>query len=242
MSDPKSAEAAQAAAAMLHRFGDEAMTLGLLRGDPLYRYIVPGTAQSMVAAALAEGRSRAAWMKTIYGNDLLKIAERLNVPIRSTDIDSGWGSTVVFAQYETRPVSITLYRPAIERVERVLREVGMDIWLRTTDLCAIFIAHELYHHLESSSLATPLSKRYRVDLVRIGPWCWRGGLVSLDEIGAGAFAQALLGLPRHPRLLDMLCIYDADPETIVRIASELRADGASLSEEDQVQLRESENL
>ena len=46
--------------------------------------------------------------------------------------------------------------------------------------------------------------------------------MSLDEIGAGAFAQALLGLPRHPRLLDMLCIYDADPETIRRIAEELK--------------------
>ena len=223
MTDHKPAEAAQAAAGMLHRFGDDAITLGLLRGDPLYRYIVPGSAQSMVSGALAEGRARAAWMKNIYGSDLLKIAERLNVPIRSSDIDSGWGSTVVFAHYETRPVSITLYRPAIERIERVLREVGMDIWLRTADLCAIFIAHELYHHLESSALATALSQRYRVDLLRIGPWCWRGGLVSLDEIGAGAFAQALLGLPRHPRILDMLCIYDADPEAISRIAQELDA-------------------
>jgi len=222
MTQSKTGESKPAAIANLHRFGDEAITLGLLRGDPLYRYIVPGAAQSMVAAALAEGRSRAAWMKNLYGSDLLKIADRLNVPIRSTDIDAGWSSTVVFAEYQTRPVSITLYRPAIERIERVLREVGMDIWLRTTDLCAIFIAHELYHHLESSSMATPLSKRYQVELLRIGPWCWRGGLASLDEIGAGAFAQALLGLPRHPRILDMLCIYDADPEAIARIAAELK--------------------
>ena len=222
MTEPKSAESARDAPTPLHRFGDDAITLGLLRGDPLYRYIVPGSAQSMVAAAMAEGRSRAAWMKNLYGKDLLKIAERLNVPIRSVDIDAGWGSTVVFAQYETKPISITLYRPAIERIERVLREVGMDIWLRTADLCAIFIAHELYHHLESSSMSTPLSQRYRVELLRIGPWCWRGGLASLDEIGAGAFAQALLGLPRHPRILDMLCIYDADPEAIRRIAEELK--------------------
>jgi hypothetical protein len=226
MTQSKASESAKAAVTTLHRFGDEAITLGLLRGDPLYRYIVPGSAQSMVAAAIAEGRSRAGWMKNLYGKDLLKIAERLNVPIRSTDIEAGWGSTVVFAQYQTRPVSITLYRPAIDRIERVLREVGMDIWLRTADLCAIFIAHELYHHLESSSLATPLSKRYKVDLLRIGPWCWRGGLASLDEIGAGSFAQALLGLPKHPRILDMLCIYDADPEAIVRIAEELKG-GAS---------------
>jgi len=220
MSQQKSNEP-RAAASVMQRAGDEAITLGLLRGDPLYRYIVPGVARSMVAAALSEGRARAAWMRNMYGGDVLKIAERLNVPIRVSDDDASWGTTVVFAEYRTRPVSITLYQGALDRVERVLREVGMDIGLRTADLRAIFVAHELYHHLDSSSMATPLSQRHRVELLRIGPWCWRGGLASLDEIGAGAFAQALLNLPRHPRLLDMLCIYDADPGAIGRLAAEL---------------------
>ena len=85
------------------------------------------TRRGHTVSVFNRGRSRAAWMKNLYGNDLLKIAEQLNVPIRSTDIDSNWGSTVVFAQYDTRPVSITLYRPAIERIEQILREVGMDI-------------------------------------------------------------------------------------------------------------------
>ncbi len=222
MSQSPSSKPTRAVASILERTGDDALTLGLLRGDPLYRFIVPGAARAMVDAALAEGKSRATWMKNLYGNDLLKIAQRLNVPIRASQEDAGWGSTFVFAQYQTHPVSITVFEPAIEKIERVLREVGMDIWLRDCDLRAIFIAHELYHHLESSSLATSLSGRYRVRLLRIGPWCWRGGLASLDEIGAGAFAQALLGLPRHPRILDMLCIYDADPEAIGRIAAELQ--------------------
>jgi len=217
---------ARAAVSVIHQAGDEAITLGLLRGDPLYRYIVPGAARALVAAAMSEGRSRAAWMKNLYGRDVMKIAQRLSVPIHESDQEGGWSGTVVFAEYQSKPVSITLYRPAIDRVERLLREVGMDIWLRSADLQAVFIAHELYHHLDSSSMATALSRQHRVQLLRIGPWCWRGGLASLDEIGAGAFAQVLLDLPRHPRILDMLCIYDADPDDIGRIAAELQEDDA----------------
>jgi len=212
----------RAVASVITQADYEAITLGLLRGDPLYRYIVPGVARGLVGTAMSEGRSRAAWMKNLYGADVMKIAERLNVPIRVSDEEGGWTGTMVFAEYRTRPISITLYQPALDRMERLLREVGMDIWLRTADLHGIFVAHELYHHLDSSSMATPLSRRHQVDLLRIGPWCWRGGLASLDEIGAGAFAQALLDLPRHPRILDMLCIYDADPSDIGRIADQLK--------------------
>jgi hypothetical protein len=165
-------------------------------------------------------------MRNLYGPDVMAIAERLNVPIRVSDEEGGWTGTMVFAEYRTRPISITVYQPALHRMERLLREAGMDIWLRTSDLHGIFVAHELYHHLDSSSMATALSRRHRVNLLRIGPWCWRGGLASLDEIGAGAFAQALLDLPRHPRILDMLCIYDADPDDIGRIAAQLEDGGA----------------
>lgn len=220
MTQPQPSETPEGSAP--ERFGDEAITLGLLRGDPLYRYIVPGSAQTLLDFALAEGRSRAAWLQTVYGPGVREIAARLEVPIRAVDTEGGWAQTIVFAQYESNPPAITLYRPAIERLKRLVKQAGMQVWLASADLQAIFIAHELYHHLDSSSMATPLSERHQVELLRVGPWCWRGGLSSLDEIAAGAFAQALLGLPRHPRILDMLCIYEADTESITSIAHDLR--------------------
>jgi hypothetical protein len=39
-------------------------------------------------------------------------------------------------------------------------------------------------------------------LLRIGPWRWRTGIATLSEIAAGSFAQALLDLPCHPKVLD----------------------------------------
>ena len=126
---------APAASVMLPVAGDDAITLGLLRGDPLYRYIVPGSAQSMVAAALEEGRcaqppdEEHLWQRPAEDRRAAQCADsvsRMSMPAGARP----WCSPSTL----TRPVSITLYRPAIERVERVLREVGMDIWLRTADL------------------------------------------------------------------------------------------------------------
>jgi hypothetical protein len=36
------------------------------------------------------------------------------------------------------------------------------------------------------------------------------GIVAVAEIAAGAFAQRLVGLRFHPKLLDLVTIYDAD--------------------------------
>jgi hypothetical protein len=41
-------------------------------------------------------------------------------------------------------------------------------------------------------------------LFRIGGWHWRTGIAALSEIAAGAFAQTLLDLPCHPRVLDLI--------------------------------------
>jgi CxxC motif-containing protein (DUF1111 family) len=40
--------------------------------------------------------------------------------------------------------------------------------------------------------------------MKLGRWTWTAGLTTLPEIAAGAFAQQLLGLSFHPKLLDDL--------------------------------------
>ncbi len=50
------------------------------------------------------------------------------------------------------------------------------------------------------------SPAHRVNISASVPWNWTSGLSSLSEIAAGAFAQQLLGLPFHPKLLDFLSI------------------------------------
>jgi len=45
-----------------------------------------------------------------------------------------------------------------------------------------------------------------VRIFGMGRWQWTSGLSSLCEIAAGAFAQRLLGLSFHPKLLDLLIL------------------------------------
>jgi hypothetical protein len=66
----------------------------------------------------------------------------------------------------------------------------------------VLIAHELYHHLEATRAVTPIARRHQATLFQIGKWRWRTGIAALAEIAAGAFAQGLLGLPCHPKVLD----------------------------------------
>jgi hypothetical protein len=70
----------------------------------------------------------------------------------------------------------------------------------------VFIAHELYHHIEAVRPEVPIARRYRPTLFRIGNWHWRTGVAALAEIAAGAFAQSLLDLPSHPRALDFVAV------------------------------------
>src|SRR5438876_7531665 len=65
----------------------------------------------------------------------------------------------------------------------------------SSDLCVagIYVAHELYHHLEATGLE-PAAAPARVTLARLGRWRWESGIRALSEIAAHAFAQALLDL------------------------------------------------
>jgi hypothetical protein len=66
----------------------------------------------------------------------------------------------------------------------------------------VFTAHEFYHHLEATRPEVPIARRHQATLLKIGKWRWRTGIAMLSEIAAGAFAQALLDLPCHPKVLD----------------------------------------
>jgi hypothetical protein len=68
----------------------------------------------------------------------------------------------------------------------------------------VFVGHELFHHAEAVRSETPIARRYQPTLFRIGGWHWRTGIAALSEIAAGAFAQTLLDLPCHPRVLDLI--------------------------------------
>jgi hypothetical protein len=182
--------------------GSHALGLLQLREDPQYRRIPPDRRAALVESALDDGRAMADRIHERWGQDPAAIAARCKVPVIRSEDDAGFGSIIVYAEYVAQPSSITLYVPAIRRLDRLIaeRDVPMGSSL------PIFLAHELYHHFDCLRGKARLSRRHAVRIFSVGSWHWTSGLSSLSEIAAGAFAQQLLGLPFHPRLLDSLLL------------------------------------
>jgi hypothetical protein len=182
-----------------------ATALGLLAlsSDVQFHRIPEAQRGQWVERALQDGRCLAQRACQQWGNDPFVVAARCNIPITESHTKAGFGSTVIYAEYATRPPSITLYAPAIRRLDALIVKHHRFHWgiERTTP---VFLAHELYHHFDCIRGKEALIRRHRVNIVKLGLWNWTAGLSTLPEIAAGAFAQQLLGLAFHPKLLDEL--------------------------------------
>jgi hypothetical protein len=110
------------------------------------------------------------------------------------------GSIWRFAEY--RPPRIVLYTRGLAPLEQALAGGLATRWLGRATIEDVFVAHELYHHAEAVRSEVPIARRYQPTLLQIGKWRWRTGIATLAEIAAGSFAQTLLDLPCHPKVLD----------------------------------------
>ena len=85
----------------------------------------------------------------------------------------------------------------------------------------VYLAHELYHHFDLARGEGSIVQCNRVVLFQLGRFRWTSGVAAIAEIAAGAFAQRLLGLRFHPKLLDLLAAYEANPASARRMAQAL---------------------
>jgi hypothetical protein len=176
-----------------------------LSRDVQFHRIPEAQRSELVEQALQDGRCLAQRACRQWGSDPFVIAVQCNLPIMVSQTEAGFGSTVIYAEYAVSPPSITLYMPAIRRLDALIAKQSRIDWCieRTTP---VFVAHELYHHFDCMRGNEALIYRHRVNILKLGPWTWTAGLSTLPEIAAGAFAQQLLGLSFHPKLLDLLLL------------------------------------
>jgi hypothetical protein len=185
----------------------QALGLAMLRDDPHGLRLDRASQLAAVSDALADGAATAADLKARF--PVLtpqQIARELRVPVETTDDDPMVGSIWRFAEYRSRPPCIVLYSRGIAPLEATLVDGLATELLGQATLQDVFVAHELYHHAEAIRSEVPIARRYRPTLFRIGKWRWRTGVPALAEIAAGAFAQRLLDLPHHPKVLDFIAV------------------------------------
>jgi hypothetical protein len=201
------------AAANPSRFPDvaaaspETLALAMLATDPHAWRLDRATQLAAVADALADGMDAAKNLRARYADrSPQQIARELGLPVETTDDDPIVGSIWRFAEYRPRPPRIVLYSRSMRLLERSLAGFSAAPLLGEATPRDVFIAHELYHHIEAIRPEAPIARRYRATLFRIGNWRWCTGIAVLAEIAAGAFAQSLLDLPCHPKALDFVAV------------------------------------
>jgi len=203
----------------------ETLGLVMLESDVHARRLDRATQLAAVRDALADGAATAEALRARFP-DLAphEIAAELNVPVAETDDDPLVGSLWRFAEYQGRPARILLYSRGLAPLDGVIACRLAARLLGPATPREVFIAHELFHHIEATRSDTPIARRYQPTLFRIGGWHWRTGIAALAEIAAGAFAQSLLDLPCHPRVLDLLALEAVAPNaTTAQIAARIAA-------------------
>jgi hypothetical protein len=192
-----------------------------LQADPLFHRVKAARRHALIDAALEDGRALGVAHRREFGADPRALAARARVTVWESAREAGFGATVVCAEYRERTQHVVLYTPVLGRLQAACTALGSPFC--SLDVHAAFLAHELYHHLDCGRGPEALASRHRIDLLRLGRWRWTSGVASLAEIAAGAFAQSLLGLPFHAKLLELLVLLEANPAAGPRYVEALAA-------------------
>jgi hypothetical protein len=203
------AQAATAPLRLAELMAASPRTLGLImiEADPHASRLDRPAQLAAVSDALADGAATARNLQERFPRRTPEeLARKLQVPIETTDDDPMVGSIWRFAEYRPRPPRIMLYNCGLAALEGALTGTLATGLLGRATPRDVFVAHELYHHAEAIRSEVPIARRYRRTLFRIGNWHWRTGIAALAEIAAGAFAQSLLDLPCHPKILDFVAV------------------------------------
>ena len=193
--------------AILQRGSDVALWLAMLPEDPVYGKIPADLRRPAVEQAVEYGRCAARDLRARLGAaDPAALSERLGVRVVWSDDPYVFGKIVQTSTYAQRVRTITVYIGSVEEMNRVLAAQGLVPILGISDVGPVYLAHELFHHLEEDSLGRA-ANLVRVTTLKLGPLVRRSGIGQLSEIAADAFAQTLLGLTFAPRLLDYLTVW-----------------------------------
>jgi hypothetical protein len=139
------------------------------------------------------------------------LASELGISVDHTSAAIEVAGHLFSADYRANPPRIRLYTRALAAIDRGLADPGVAEIVGTTSARPVLLAHEIYHHLDLARPAT-LARQHRVTTLRLGPLHLKTELPSLAEIAAGRFAATLLGLHCHPKLLDLLLLWDMNPQ------------------------------
>ena len=206
------AEIRKLAAASPEDFG-----LQMLACDPVGASLSAPARCALVAAALDDGAAVGTALAARYpGIAPDGVARRLGIRVVETDELPWVGPLLRHADYRAAPPEIQLFRAALEPLDRFLAQPEARDLIGASCAGPVFLAHELYHHVEATRDAPPLPRRHAVTRLQLKRWRLAAPVLALSEIAAGACAQALLRLKHHAAMLDLMALLRVAPALAAR--------------------------
>jgi hypothetical protein len=205
-------EIASLVEAVLRKKTAEDLWTLMLHEDPVYGKIPEELRREAVLRAAQFGRQASEGVVARFGTmDPIAIVRGLEVRLAWSDEAHLFGKIVRTSTYAHRTRTITIYTRSVDEMNRALAAPDLVSLLEVRDIGPVYIAHELFHHLEEESLGRA-ANLLRIVTFKLGPFEMRSGIGQMSEIAADAFAQKLLGLRAAPRLLDYVTVWIHNPD------------------------------
>ena len=163
-----------------------------MKYDVEYRYIPEEDKERLIESAWQKGINTAQRCRDRYADAISpeELAQELGVSV----VTRTSGPDRIFSEYYSKKREIRLLRKSIEELF-IPQNVEALTTTEFDHVKHIFIAHELFHHLECHDPEVGLTYReYLVTVLSLGPFQRRVGLKCLSEIAAHSFTQAYLGI------------------------------------------------
>lgn len=163
-----------------------------LKNDIVFDKIPKDKYEEYIDFAYERGRKTGEeFVKKLGTNIPSEMAEKLGLLIEEKNMGMRAEEYRVFSEYYSKMNKIFLYKDSIQKEFNKLKEKGLTDLEDYKKIREIFIAHEIYHHLECHEIGLT-SREKKVVVFKMGPIKITSGVRSLCEVGAHSFTKYMI--------------------------------------------------
>lgn len=205
----------------LCRLTDDAWAKYAFSREPLNGKLSDELRIELADKARSCGREAAEVLARQYGmRDPVRLAKAMGLRVDYPEMPQN-AARVLFAEF-VEPDKVHVYMDGVRKGEALLDRPGVRHALGPQfQISKVLLGHELFHKVEMDHKKDLWTNTYRIRLWEIGPLHNDSSVVTLGEIAAMAFTQALNGLNWSPYVLDAYLVYGYSPQAASALYEEM---------------------
>lgn len=182
------------------------MGMSELKRDAVFSRIPPDLYGELIDFGWHIGESTAKVYVQKLGTTVpSQMAKKFNLSVKSEDWEPGRSNVKIYSEYDDKLLQILLHPNIIKVGIEKAKASGVDQVQNYAVARELFLAHEIFHHLECREIGLT-SKKRQIVTFQIGPFSLKSGLRSLCEIAAHAFTRTLYDMNEgYPHLKQKDC-------------------------------------